>query len=145
MPVSAWPARRILPLKEFSLPARSTGRARVSTSLDHSTKDLRIDRGRSKHNIEGMRQKSAQNSRGERRRQPLFGKLRPGEDEPGDPDQRTDCKSPFQPLSAVKKSCDVIQCVQMYSACGWLLYHFNIFEEAYPCASQINLLYFSFY
>jgi len=42
MPVSAWPAGRILPLKEFSLPTRSTSRARVSTSLD-STKDLRIE------------------------------------------------------------------------------------------------------
>jgi len=47
--VSTWPAGRILPLKKFSLP-RSTGRARVSTSLN-SIKDLRIGRGRSKHTV----------------------------------------------------------------------------------------------
>jgi len=67
--VSAWSAGRILPLKEFSLPTRR--RLQTVQEFPHpSIKDLMIDRGCSKHNIEGMRQKSAQNSRGlgERRR-----------------------------------------------------------------------------
>jgi len=78
MPVSAWPAGRILPLKEVKLPEDIDG-PRRSFHLDGSKRfkdSVRIERGRLIYNIEGMRKRSARNSRGlgERRRQPLFGK-----------------------------------------------------------------------
>jgi len=68
------PTGRILPQTERKIPDdinEPKSVSAISGSKDH----IETDRGRLMHVIEGMRQKSAQNSRGlgERRQQPLFG------------------------------------------------------------------------
>jgi len=76
MPVPAWTAGRILPLKEVKLPEDIDG-PRRSFHLDgfnRSKDSVRIE-GASRTILRGCAQRSAQNSRGlgERQRQPLFG------------------------------------------------------------------------
>jgi len=80
MLASAWPAGRILPQDKAVIPDTDEPDKyfRISGNKDRKG----TDRKRPEQIIEGMRQKSAQDSRGlgKRRRQPLFGKQSTGED-----------------------------------------------------------------